>query len=264
MSSDIGGEEIMLLVIDIGNTNVVLGIYDGVELTASWRLATIKGRTEDEYGILLGNLIEQVNLRPKDIDGVILACVVPPLASVFEKLSRKMFDIKALVVGPGARTGMPILYDNPKEVGADRIVNAIGAFAEHKGPLIIVDFGTATTFDVVSARGQYTGGAIAPGIGISMDALFSRTAKLPRVDFTHPKSVIGKNTVDSMQAGIYFGYVGLVDAIVSRIIRDLGEDCFVLATGGLASMIADESDAIDAVDEDITLKGLRILYELNT
>ncbi len=254
----------MLLVIDIGNTNIVLGIYKGDKLTASWRLATIKGRTEDEYGILLGNLIGQVELSKNDINGVILACVVPPLISIFEKLSRKMFDIKAVVVGPGARTGMPILYDNPREVGADRIVNAIGAFAEHKGPLIIVDFGTATTFDVVSARGEYVGGAIAPGIGISMDALFSRTAKLPRVDFTHPQSVIGKTTVDSMQAGIYFGYVGLVDAVVSRIKKEIGEECFVLATGGLAPMIADESNAIDAVDEDITLKGLRILYELNS
>lgn len=253
----------MLFAIDVGNTNIVLGIYRGDELVASWRLATRKENTSDEYGVLIDNLFRQARIDPKDISAVILSSVVPPLVSTFIKLAKAHFHQEALVVGPGIKTGMPILYDNPREVGADRIVNTVAAFHKYGRALIVVDFGTATTFDLLSSRGEYLGGAIAPGIGISMDALFSRTAKLPRVEFRNPGSVVGKNTIHSMQSGIYFGYVGMVDAIVERMKAISEEGCVAVATGGLAPLIATESKSLDAVEENLTLDGLKIIYQMN-
>jgi type III pantothenate kinase len=254
----------MLFVVDVGNTNIVFGIYSGESLISSWRVATRKQNTADEYGILIAELFQHAELKMTDIKGVIVSCVVPPLVSTFTRLTQRYFGIEAINVGPGIKTGMPILYDNPKEVGADRIVNAVAGHYKYKKSLIIVDFGTATTFDAVSLKGEYLGGAIAPGINISMDALFLHAAKLPRVEFARPKSVIGKNTIHSIQAGIYYGYVGVVDGIVTRIKEELGTDPYVIGTGGLANLIAKDSKTLSEVDENLTLEGLRILYDLNT
>ncbi len=254
----------MLLVIDVGNTNTVIGVYDNEELVASWRAATRQEATADEYEILLRGFFRKPGIDPGSISGVIVSCVVPPLVATFSELSESLLGCKALIVEPGIKTGMPILYDNPKEVGADRIVNAVAAFNKHKGPLVVVDFGTATTFDAVSENGEYMGGAIAPGIGISMDALFVHAAKLPRVEFVQPKTVIGKNTTHSIQSGIFFGYVGLVDAVVTRLKNELGPKAKAVATGGFAELIARESCCIDEVDGALTLTGLRLIYAMNS
>ncbi|WP_305042158.1 type III pantothenate kinase [Geoalkalibacter sp.] len=253
----------MLLAIDIGNTNTVLGLYDGSRLARSWRINTDKARTVDEYAIVIHDLFRLSDIHFRDIHDVILSCVVPPLLFTFEQLCRQYFGKKPQVVGPGIKTGMPIHYDNPKEVGADRIVNAVAAYERYHRSLIIVDFGTATTFDFISARGEYQGGAIAPGVGISAEALFERASKLPRVEISRPAQVIAKTTVASMQAGIFFGYVGLVDGIVSRMKSESREEPLVVATGGLAALIAESSKTIDEVAPDLTLEGLRIIHGRN-
>jgi len=253
----------MLLVIDIGNSNTVLGIYDGVKLRNDWRIGTDKDRTVDEYAMLINNLFQLSELKFSDLDDVIVSSVVPPMLDTIEGLCRRYFQLTPYVVGPGIKTGMPIHYDNPREVGADRIVNAIAAYETTKCGLIVVDFGTATTFDVISPDGCYQGGAIAPGVGISADALFDRASKLPRVEFSCPDQIVAKNTVSSMQAGIFFGYVGLVEGIVSRMKKELLEQPTVIATGGLATAISAETRCIDRVEPFLTLDGLRILYDRN-
>lgn len=253
----------MLLVIDVGNSNTVLGIYQGNDLKNDWRVGTDKYRTVDEYAMLINDLFRLSGLSFSDLDDVIVSCVVPPMLNTLERLCKKYFQLDAYVVGPGIKTGMPIQYDNPKEVGADRIVNAVAAYEKCKCSLIVVDFGTATTFDVISSDGAYQGGAIAPGVGISAEALFTRASKLPRVEFLRPPQIIAKNTVNSMQAGIFFGYVGLVEGIVGRMQKELSGEARVIATGGLAEPIAEATDMIDQVEPFLTLEGLRILYQRN-
>ena len=253
----------MLLVIDVGNTNTVLGVYDGDVLVDQWRMRTEREKTSDEWGILFRDLFLFDKIEFRDFEGVIISSVVPPVLDMLETMADKYFHVKPLIVGPGIVTGMPILYDNPAEVGADRIVNAVAAYERYKRCLIVVDFGTATTFDYVSARGEYLGGAIAPGIGISAEALFIRTSKLPRVEIVRPKRVIGKNTVQSMQSGIFYGYVGLVDEIVRRMKKEMKSNPKVVATGGLAGLMEGESETIEETNEFLTLEGLRIIYGRN-
>ena len=255
----------MLLAIDIGNTNTVLGAFHGEELAQHWRVATRADATGDELGITLQGLFASAEVSTAEITDVIISSVVPVLNEAVVDMAHRYLRIEPLLIGPGVRTGIQIRYDNPKEVGADRIVNGVAAFRKYGGPAVVIDFGTATTFDAIGANGDYLGGAIAPGIRISMEALFSRAAKLPLVELVAPRegNVIGKNTVESMQAGIIFGFVGQIDGVVERMRGELGGSCRVIATGGLAALIASHSRVIEVVDENLTLEGLRFLYELN-
>lgn len=256
----------MLLVIDVGNTNIVFGVYKDKELMNNWRIASEKSRTSDEYGLIFEQIFRYNGLEHDDISDIIISSVVPPLMHTLSAMCIKYFDIEPVVVGPGVKTGMDIKYDNPKEVGADRIVNAVAGYEKYGGPLIIVDFGTAITFDAVSANGDYLGGAIAPGISISSEALFLRTAKLPKVEIARPDRVIGKNTVNSMQAGLVYGYIGLVDYILENMMNELSpnrETIKVIATGGFSGLIGRESKYIKKIDKLLTLDGLRIIYERN-
>ena len=253
----------LLLTFDAGNTNTVLGVFEGAELRAHWRLATRREQTADEYGILVRNLFAGSNIDPTSVEGVALASVVPPLTPVLVSLSRQYLGREPLVVEPGVRTGMPILYEPASDVGADRIVNGVAALAAYGAPVVVVDFGTATTFDVITARGEYAGGVICPGVGISADALFQRAARLPRVDVRNPGRVIGRSTVASIQSGLYFGYAAMVEGIIARIRAELGEPVRVVATGGLASTLAADVPSIEEVDPVLTLTGLRLIWERN-
>ena len=254
----------MLLVFDVGNTNMVLGVYDGKNLLKDWRIRTDKEKTSDEYGVLINNLFQFDGLRMSDVSDVIISSVVPNVMHSLENFSIKYCKKQPLIVGPGVKTGLNIKYDNPKQVGADRIVNAVAAIDKYGTPLIIIDFGTATTFCAISEKGEYLGGTIAPGIKISSEALFQRASKLPRVELTKPGMAICKSTVSAMQSGIIYGYVGLVDKIVDMMKMELkSEKVKVIATGGLASLIASETDRIDLVDKFLTLEGLRIIYDKN-
>ncbi len=256
----------MLLAVDVGNTNIVLGVFQGDRLVHSWRLATFRERTSDELGILVDHLFMHEQIDQHAIEGIVMASVVPPLTGTMIEMSRRYFDRSPIVVEPGVHTGMPVLYENPAEVGADRIVNGIAAYELYgrtaERPLIVVDFGTATTFDAISRAGEYLGGAICPGVQISADALFQRAARLPRVDVRKPDRLVGRTTVKSMQAGLFYGYVGLVEGIVERMSRELG-GARCVATGGLAETIASETALIEAVEPDLTLYGLRLVWERN-
>src|SRR5712671_2604878 len=267
----------MLLVIDVGNTNTVLGVFERVahrpgedvttetaryeRLVANWRVGSHLNRTVDEYGVIFRNLFSMDNLEVSAVHGIVISSVVPPVDSTLRQVCERYFNTKPLFIEPGVKTGMPVLYDNPAEVGADRIVNSVAAFEKFGGPCIVVDFGTATTFDCVSAKGEYQGGVICPGIGISADALFEKTARLPRVDIRKPARVIGSTTVGSLQSGLYYGYLGLVDGILERLLEEMGKEATVVATGGLAGLIGTGSKYIKHVDDLLTLDGLRLIWE---
>lgn len=270
----------MLLALDVGNTNTVLGLFrlnaepggpgtapiraEGeLELVAHWRVTTHRTQTSDEYGVLFVNLFQMSGISVDEVKHIIISSVVPPVESTLRRVCEKYFHVQPLFVEPGIKTGMPVLVDNPTELGADRLVNAIAAYERYGGPCIVVDFGTATTFDVISAKGEYLGGAISPGLGISADALFSRAARLGRIDIKRPAKVIGTNTVTHLQSGLYYGYIGLVDGILERMIAELGAPARVIATGGLARQISEDSRYIAQIDDMLTLDGLRILFERN-
>jgi type III pantothenate kinase len=253
----------MLLVIDVGNTNTVIGVYDGEKLLKSWRLTTERNRTVDEYGILFRNLFTLAGMDSGNITAVTISSVVPPLNFTLEKMSQIYFSQVPLFVDHSTETGMPVRYNPMTDVGADRIVNSVAAIARYGMPCIVVDFGTATTFDAVSEKGEYIGGVITPGITISAEALFQRAARLYRVEIRRPESVIGQNTIGSVQAGLYYGYIGLVDGILKRMIAELGGHVRVVATGGLAKLIGRGSEYIEEIDEHLTLEGLRLIYEKN-
>jgi type III pantothenate kinase len=257
----------MLLAIDVGNTNIVLGVFDGASLVESWRLQTLRERTSDELGLLVDGLFSRSRIERVQIRGIVLGSVVPPLTPTIVAMAERYFGVKALIVDPAANSGMPILYENPWEVGADRIVNSVAAFErfgrDAQRPLIVVDFGTATTLDAVSAKGEYLGGAICPGVQISADALFQRAARLPRIDVRKPPRIVGQTTIGAMQSGLFYGYVGMVEGLVRRMTDELGGDALCVATGGLAPVIAPETPLIAHVDPDLTLQGLRIVWERN-
>lgn len=259
----------MLLAFDVGNTNIVLGVFKGEKLIQNWRMETDTGKSADEYGMIVNQLFQYEGLKTEDVKGVIISSVVPPMLFTLQHMSTKYFHRRAIVIGPGMKTGLIVKYDNPKQVGADRIVNAVAAMTKYGGPLIIIDFGTATTFCAVSDKAEYLGGTIAPGIKISSDALFEKTAKLPRVELEAPGQAICKNTIESMQSGLVYGYMGLVEHIVGKMRKELKETYHiekepkVVATGGLATMIESGVDCIDCVDKLLTLEGLQIIYEKN-
>jgi type III pantothenate kinase len=253
----------MLLVIDVGNTNTVLGIFEGKTLRAQWRLSTNRRQTADEFGVLALSFFKLDGFRPEQVSGIMVANVVPPLNAALEEMAEKYFRQRAVFLGPGTRTGMAIHYDNPQEVGADRIADSVAAFEKYGGPCVVVDFGTAITFDAISEKGAYLGGVIAPGLGISSEALFQHAARLPRVEVREPERVIGTNTVASMQSGLFYGSVGLVDGILDRLIEVLGPKTKIVATGGQASLVVPASKHRPPVDPALTLEGLRILYERN-
>jgi type III pantothenate kinase len=253
----------MLLVIDVGNTNINIGVFDGSKLKGTWKIATGVHRMPDEYASLLFNLFDRQGIDASQITDAILCSVVPTLVGVFEEVCRRYLKVSPLVVGSGVKTGVRICLDNPREVGADRVVNAVAAHQLYGGSVIVIDLGTATTFDAVSEDGDYLGGAIAPGIAIATEALFTRTAALPRVELTHPKRAVGRNTVAAMQSGIVFGYAGLIEGIVARIQQDMGGKAKVVATGGYAELLARETPVIEVINPDLTLIGLRLIYEMN-
>ncbi|UCE42110.1 MAG: type III pantothenate kinase [Candidatus Aminicenantes bacterium] len=253
----------MLLVVDIGNTNIALGVFDGKELVQHWKIRSEQGKTSDEYKIILLNLLSPAHLEAESLQSVIISSVVPPLTPVFQSLSQDLLKINPMVVGPGLKTGMPILYENPQEVGADRVVASVAAFDKYGGPAIIVDFGTATTFDAISKDGEYLGGSIAPGIQIAAEALYLKTAKLPRIEIKKPKNAIGRTTVTSMQSGLYFGYIGLISNIINEISKELGEEIKISATGSFASQIYPDLASIEYLEPYLVLEGLRIIHERN-
>jgi type III pantothenate kinase len=259
----------MLLAIDVGNSNIVLGVFDGATLVHSWRLQTLRERTSDELGLLVDGLFAHSRIERVQIHGVILGSVVPPLTSTMREMVQRYFGVTAITVEPGVNTGMPILYKNPAEVGADRIVNAIAAYEKFgqantpARPLIVLDFGTATTFDAISAKGEYLGGAICPGVQISADALFQRAARLPRIDVRKPATVVGQTTVGAMESGLFYGYVGMVEGLIKRMSDELGGNAICVATGGLAIVISPETTLIQHVDSDLTLDGLRMVWDRN-
>jgi type III pantothenate kinase len=257
----------MLLAIDVGNTNIVLGVFDKTALMQSWRLQTLRERTSDELGLLVEGLFAHSRIDRSTVSGIVLGSVVPPLTGATQAMAERYFGLTPLIVDPAGNSGMPILYENPSEVGADRIVNAIAAreqYGRNSGrPLIVCDFGTATTLDAVSGKGEYLGGAICPGVTISADALFQRAARLPRIDVRKPATVIGRTTVGALEAGLFYGYVGMVEGLVRRMNDELGGNAVCVATGGLATLIAPETRLIDHIDVDLTLRGLRIVWERN-
>jgi type III pantothenate kinase len=253
----------MLLAIDIGNTNITLGIFQGDQLRATWRLAPDVNRLADEYGVLMVNLLEHEGLGKADLDAAVMCSVVPDLEPVFEQVCRRYFDVEPLVVGTGVRTGLRILYDSPRDVGADRVADAVAAIHLYGTPLILVDLGTGAVFNAISKEGDYVGGAIAPGLGIAAEALFRRAARLYRVELARPKTAIGRNTVAAVQSGLIFGYVGLVEGMVARFKQELGGQAKVVATGGYAELLAPETSAIDVIDPNLTLTGLRLIFEMN-
>jgi len=253
----------MILVIDVGNSHTVIGVYKEEKLLGHWRISTNLKKTEDEYGILIKGLLDNSKLSLADIKGIVISCVVPPIIWILKKMSADYFKVSPIIVGPGIKTGIYIKTDNPKEVGADRIVNAIAAYKLYGGPVIIIDFGTATTFCAVNKDGVYLGGAIAPGIEISAEALAEKTAKLPKIEVTKPQHSIGSNTIAAMKSGIFFGYLGLTDELIRRFKRELGEDSLVVATGGYSELIGSECKLIDKINPFLTLIGLYLVYEMN-